>query len=163
MKLTLIAGLLLASIGLNGCANTIAQEPQSPNVLLNGHYVWQGQGQYWGGGQDGSLALPPNVPAYISKNLYDSGTFEADGEGHATQCGAGAWGTWTTPVNCTTHWTADFNLGQDQWGNPINQRFGMITSDAGDKATIACTATGKHCVMTSHGVGWSWTQILDKE
>ena len=160
----LVAAICITLLVANGCASSHAQEqPDPPESILSGHYTYWGYGQYWGNGQDGGDALPPGIPATEAKLLFDSGTFEADGQGHATQCGAGAWGTWTTPINCVTHWTVQFNLGKDQWGNPINSRFGLIKSDVGDAATIACTATGKHCVMTSHGVGWSWTQILDRE
>jgi hypothetical protein len=168
---TIIFFLLIigASFVANSCGSASAQDPQTPLVtpaptgvaLLNGQYTYWGEGQYWGPGKDGGSALPVGVPGYIPKVLYDSGTFEADGEGHATQCGAGSWGTWSTQVNCITHWTVKF--GFDDSGNAVNPRMGLISSDQGDKATIACTATGKHCVMTSHGVGWSWTQVLDRE
>jgi hypothetical protein len=167
MKITVL--FLIASIAFfsNSCGSVKAQTqtPETPSptgvALLNGSYTYWGEGQYWGPGRDGTTALPTGVPSYIPKVLFDSGTFQADGLGHATQCGGGAWGTWSTPINCITHWTVKF--GFDDNGNPVNPRMGLISSDQGDKATIACTETGKHCVMTSHGVGWAWTQTLDRE
>ena len=166
MKFALCLGLIIAAVGLNSCANSTAkaappQEVTLSEPLFNGHYVWWGTGQYWGGGQDGGNALPAGIPNTEFKVLYDSGTFDADGNGHATHCGGGAWGTWTTPVNCGTQWT--YKFGFDDSGNPINSRMGLITSAVGDKATLACTDGGKHCVMTAHGVGWAWNAILQKE
>jgi hypothetical protein len=91
--------LLLFVVGVsffaNSCGSASAQNPQTSlttpaptgAALLSGQYTYWSEGQYWGGGQDGSLALPPGVPGYIPKVLYDAGTFDADGNGNATQCG----------------------------------------------------------------------------
>jgi hypothetical protein len=169
--LTFLLFIIGVSFISNSCGSAKAQDtlPSGATTaplgvaILNGQYTYWGYGQYWGTAQDGGTALPPGIPATEAKLLFDSGTFDADGNGHATQCGAGAWGTWTTPTNCVTHWTVEFGNGDAQYGSTLPSRMGIITSDVGDKATIACTATGKHCVMTSHGVGWAWTQILDRE
>jgi hypothetical protein len=166
MKTNLVLLFLLCStVLLNGCTTTTlkAQNPPATSSLelLSGSYTYWSEGQLWAPGQDGTDALPSGVPNYIPKVLYDSGTFEADGKGSALQCGGGAWGTWATPINCVTIWTYEF--GKNESGQPINPRLGLINSNQGDKATIACTQAGRHCVMTSHGVGWAWTQVLDKE
>lgn len=152
--------ILVVAMFVAGCANTVAQQPQPTVPRLNGHYTYWATGQYWGGGQNGGNALPAGVPGTDSKTLFDSGTFEADVNGGITQCGGGSWGTWSTPLNCVT-WAVVFNTSDN--GTPLNPRLGIIKSNVGDIATIACTETGKHCVMTAHDVGWAWTQILDKE
>ena len=167
--ITLLLFVIGVSIFANSCGSASAQNPQPPlttpapsgAALLSGQYTFWSEGQYWGGGQDGSISLPAGVPAYIPKVLFDAGTFDADGNGNATQCGGGSWGTWSTPLNCVT-WTYQFGVS-DNPGVNLNSRLGLINSNVGDKATLACTATGKHCVMTSHGVGWAWTQVLDRE
>lgn len=164
--------IFATSLTTTSCGNATAQSPQGApapstttsaqtTALLSGEYTYWSTGQYWGGGQDGSTALPPGIPTDESKDLFDSGTFDADGQGNATQCGGGSWGTWSTALNCVT-WI--YQLGvSDNPGVSLSPRLGLIKSNVGDKATLACTATGKHCVMTSHGVGWAWTQVLDRE
>jgi hypothetical protein len=164
MKATFLLSILGITLFANSCGYVKAQAPATPTglALLSGKYTYWSTGQLWSGGQDGSSALPSStIPGYMPKVLFDSGTFDADGKGIASQCGAGAWGTWTTQMNCVT-WTYQFGVS-DNPSISLNPRFGLINSNVGDKATIACTETGKHCVMTSHGVGWSWTQILDRE
>jgi hypothetical protein len=164
IKITLLFFLLCTSLFVNSCGSAKAQAPVAPTglALLNGKYTYWSTGQLWSGGQDGSSALPSStIFGYMPKVLFDSGTFDADGKGNASQCGAGAWGTWTTPINCVTIWKYEF--GTNESGQPTNPRLGLIESNQGDKGTLACTETGKHCVMTSHGVGWSWTQVLDRE
>jgi hypothetical protein len=164
LLLIVVAGFLLNACG---SARAQLQTPETGNptglALLSGQYTYWAEGQLWNQpSPDGKSTLPPGVPSSQSTTIYDSGTFDADGNGHATQCGGGAWGTWATPMNCTAIWTYEFGVS-DKPGVSLNPRLGLIQSNIGDKATIACTVNGKHCVMTSHGVGWAWTQILDRE
>jgi hypothetical protein len=149
--------LALASVALfaAGCGYTGAQEPApaqaavSPtgNALVSGHYIFTSTG-----------VLDPMNTKQV---LWDGGTMEADGQGHIAQCGGASWGVTTAAMNCATHWT--LYMGQSDDGQVIDGRFGWGRSDMGDIATLACTETGKVCVMTSHNVQWSWTARLEKE
>jgi hypothetical protein len=155
-----LVAVIAASLLLGSCGSVQAAQPLG-SALLKGKYVFWSTGQLWNqAGQQGQPSLPPGIPSSESTTLFDAGTFEADGEGHATQCGAGSWGTYNVTLGCV-HWTYQFGVS-DGNGN-LNPRLGLTQSDVGDKATLACTETGKHCVMTSHFVGWSWTQTLDRE
>lgn len=138
-----------------------AQSTTSPNALLNGHYIFQSQGSIWQSSANGQSTYPPGVPTYIPATLFDSGTMEADGQGHIAQCGSGVFGTYTAPMNCDTHWT--IQMGVSDNGVAVNSRFGWGKSDVGDIATITCTETGKVCIMTGHNVGWVWSARLERE
>jgi hypothetical protein len=150
-----ILTLALIALFATGCANTAAQEPTAPqaavvpigNALVSGKYIYTSTG-----------VLDPTNTKQV---LWDGGTMEADGQGHISQCGGASWGVTTSPMNCATHWT--LYMGQSDNGQVIDGRFGWGRSDQGDIATLACTETGKVCVMTSHNVQWSWTARLEKE
>jgi hypothetical protein len=142
--------VILAWLFASGCSNqTIpngsvhAQEPVDETKVVEGHYVFQSQG--W----------------YTNTMLVDSGTMEADGAGHILQCSGGSYGALTSPMNCLTHWT--LHMGVTDSGQPTNGWYGYGTSDQGDKATIACTQTGKICILTGYNVQWAWTAKMERE
>jgi hypothetical protein len=148
--------LIAIALFATGCANISAQEttPEQAavaptgNAILSGHYIYTSTG-----------VLNPTTSKDL---LWDGGIMEADGAGHITQqCGGPSYGTKTDPMNCATHWIVQMGISDD--GVPVNPRYGIVTSDMGDKATIACTETGKICVMTSRQVQWAWTARLEKE
>jgi hypothetical protein len=153
LTLKLFIALLAGCFIANGCATSSAQNAPlsgsavSGNALVSGHYIYTSTG-----------VLDPTKSQQV---LWDGGTMEADGEGHISQCGGASWGVTTSPMNCVTHWTV--YMGQSDDGQVVDGRFGWGKSDQGDIATLACTETGKICVMTSHNVQWSWTARLEKE
>lgn len=86
---------------------------------------------------------------------------EADGAGNIVQCSGGSYGHITSPMACPTHWTVF--MGQSDDGQTVNGRYGYAVSDQGDKATIACTETGKICTLTGYKVGWTWVARMERE
>jgi hypothetical protein len=127
-----------------GCTNSLAQQPVDMQAEFKGHYIYTGAGPL----PDGRL-------------LFDGGTWDADGQGHALQCGGPSYGAQTDRMNCATTYTVRFGVSDD--GVPMPYRFGLADSNVGDHATIACTEHAKVCVVTSHNVGWAWTIRLEKE
>ncbi len=160
--LTVVACVIAGGCGYVATPAVQAQTTSNPNAILSGHYVFQSQGSIWQSEViNGVPTYPAFVPNYIPATLFDSGTMEADGEGHIAQCGSGVYGTYTAPMNCDTHWT--MQMGVSDNGVAVGSRFGWGKSNVGDIATITCTETGKICILTAHNVGWAWSARMERE
>jgi hypothetical protein len=137
-KLLAIGSVLALALFSISCGSANSQSVTGGDAVFAGHYVYSS----WGQLANGTL-------------YFEDGTIDADGAGHTTQCGAGAYNGLTnrpTAPACD-HWT--YSLISYQ---------GTADSSVGDHAFLFCSATGKICQYVSNpNVGWSWTARIERE